>query len=184
MGSSIWLFLWCLQAQTKPNGLVLGGMPLTYAEISKRSRFPERRVRRWLDRLRTGGYIRVEYRNFMMMCLWVLKPQKFNYKQIPLPLTENGQPGCPKTVNGSPQNGQPKQSGSMKRIESETPRDTPARSIPQLSEQEQKRRIEAKAYREQKELEARKEILVGTGPSSSTTAFHEQLAKLAKAKSA
>jgi hypothetical protein len=129
MGNAVWLYFWCVHAQTKANGLVLGGMPLTYAEISRRSRFPERRVRRWLDRLRQKGYVQVEYRNFKMMCLRVLKPKKFGYKQIPLPLTENGQredspttkngqSSVPKTVNGSTKSGQFKQSGSMKYIES------------------------------------------------------------------
>jgi uncharacterized protein YdaU (DUF1376 family) len=48
---------------------------------------------------------------------------------------------------------------------------------PPISEREQRRRIEAKTLREQKEAEAQREIHIGIGPS--TTAFH----LLAKGKS-
>lgn len=127
MGQALWLYLWFLWRQTKHSGLVLGGMPLTYKEISKRSGFSERKIRRWLDALRKHGYVKVEYRNFKMLSIQVLKSKKFNYKQQGLPLTENGQRlplltgngqrVIPKTVNGFTKNGQSKQSGSMIEIE-------------------------------------------------------------------
>lgn len=123
MGQAVWLYLWFLWRQTKHSGLVLGGMPLTYKEIAKRSGFGERKIRRWLQILRVHGYVKVEYRNYMMMAIQVLKSKKFNFKQQVLRLTENGQGKeqfaksgqgvVPKVVNGDTKNGQPKQSGIM-----------------------------------------------------------------------
>jgi len=131
MGPAIWLYLWLLWRQTKSSGLVLGGMPLTYAEIAKRSGFAERKIRRWMDALRLFGYVKIEYRSYKMLCIQVLKSKKFNYKQASLPLTENSQSlGStmtengryvrPKTVSHVTKNGQFKQSVSMREIESTT----------------------------------------------------------------
>lgn len=142
MGASIWLYLWCVKSQTRRKGgvFVLGGMPLSYAEIAERSKFEERRVRRWLDRLRKFGYVRVTYTNYMKLRIEILKAKKWGTKQSEIsfptestgfppvdhkrsrassdPLTENGQSGCPKVVNGVSKNGQPNKKCSLRSIES------------------------------------------------------------------
>lgn len=138
MGSAIWLYIWCVAKQTKRSGLVLGGMPLTYAEISKRTRgIAERKLRRWLPVLRDKGYIGVEYLNFKMMRLTVLKSKKFDFNQTRLdfkaspekgqrkhePMPEKGQRVRPKTGGGPTKNGQSKQSVKERYIEATT---TPA----------------------------------------------------------
>jgi hypothetical protein len=136
MGSAVWLYLWCLLRQTRRSGLVLGGMPLTYSEISKRSGFPERKVRRWLGVLRVGKYVEVDYLNYKHMKLTVTKAKKFNFAQTSLDfgpstkngqsyLTTNGQSVIPKTGDGSTKNGQSKQSGIL--ISTEKPEVTAAR---------------------------------------------------------
>ncbi len=94
MGAAVWLFLWCVWRQTKRNGLVLGGMPLTYDEIATRSGFPARKLRYWLKTLVDHHYIEVTYLNFKMLRLRVVKQKKWTAEQGRLPLepsTENSQ---------------------------------------------------------------------------------------------
>jgi len=81
MGSAVWLFLWCIRCETQKSGFVLGGAALSYAEISRRSGFPERRIRRWLDRLRKHNYVRVLYTNYKMLRIEIMKPKKWFPKQ-------------------------------------------------------------------------------------------------------
>lgn len=134
MGTAVFLFMWCIRCQTKRNGgaFVLGGMPLTYAEIEKRSGFKQRKVRRWLETLRKFNYVKVTYLNYMKMKIEVMKSKKwaptqteFSFGNVSTSLTENGQGVCPKTVKGSTKNGQPKQSCSL--------RDIKASELPSLS---------------------------------------------------
>jgi hypothetical protein len=137
MGTAVFLYLWCIRCQTQRHGgiFVLGGKPLTYDEIALRSKFPARKVRRWLDRLRKFGYVKVTYLNYMMMKIEVTKAKKWGRKKdgfsfespspqtvkgSQLPLTANGQGLIPETVKGSPQNGQPKQRCSMRYIKPNT----------------------------------------------------------------
>jgi hypothetical protein len=124
MGTAVWFYLWCVWRQTRRTGLVLGGMPFTYEELSKRSGFTERKIRRWMQTLRSCGYLEVTYTNYQKMRLRVLKSKKFNFKQQALqfePSTENGQSNVtengqtlrPKTVNSQTKNGHFNKSVSM-----------------------------------------------------------------------
>ena len=125
MGPAVWLYLWFLWRQTRRSGLVLGGMPFTYEDLAERSKFSERKIRRWMEVLRRGGYIEVEHTNYCYMRIRVLKSKKFNFKQMGLPLeeekaqtpaekpvenlpsaTKNGQLAIPKTGNLITKNGQ------------------------------------------------------------------------------
>jgi hypothetical protein len=129
MGTAVWLYLWFVWRQTRRSGLVLGGMPFTYEIIAERSGFSVRKIRRWTEVLKVGGYIEVQYTNYKHMRIRVLKSKKFNFKQMGLPLeeektqteplrvvekpvekiaqhTKNGQWVIPKTGNGSTKNGQ------------------------------------------------------------------------------
>lgn len=127
--------MWLVHSQTKRRGgtFVLGGMPLTYAEIAKRSSFSERNVRRWLDKLRKFNYVNVTYLSYKRLKIEVTKAKKWAPKQTQFsyrPLTVNGQSGepvisplngqssVPKVVSGLPLNGQSKQNCSLKHIES------------------------------------------------------------------
>jgi hypothetical protein len=99
MGSAVWLYLWCVWRQTRRTGLVLGGMPFTYEELSKRSGFAQRKLRRWMETLKVGGYLEVTHTSYKLMRLRVLKSKKFNFKQAGLPFEtspENGQSDSPK----------------------------------------------------------------------------------------
>lgn len=140
MGTAVWLFLWCIRCETPKDGVVLGGMPLTYAEIAKRSKFSERKVRRWMNALREYGYVEVQYLNWKMMRIIVNKSKKWHGKQAKLNFGNSGKPGPdyrpktvnqrsstptkngqsirPKTVNRVTKNGQSKQSSSIRKIES------------------------------------------------------------------
>lgn len=164
MGTAVFLFMWCVRCQTQKHGgvFVLGGMPLTYAMISERSKFSERKIRRWLDRLREYNYVRVTYLNYKMMKIEVMKAKKWGTRQAgfdypppakkqppkpaeplpeksqsspethspqtvnrdPEPLPVNGQSIIPKTVNRATENGQSKQSCSLRCIESRTKTET------------------------------------------------------------
>ena len=81
MGNAVWMFLWCIRCETQRTGFVLGGAALTYAEISKRSGFSERRIRFWLDRLRLHNYVRVIHTNYKMLRIEIMKPKKWFPKQ-------------------------------------------------------------------------------------------------------
>ena len=59
-GKTLTAFLWCLDRITKEKdgiGIVLGGKPLTYAEMAESLGVSERSVRRNMDRLYFAGYI-------------------------------------------------------------------------------------------------------------------------------
>jgi hypothetical protein len=139
MHSSIWLYLWLVWKQTKSSGLVLGGMPLTYAEIARRSGFRERKIRWWLAVLRKAGYVEVTHLSFMKLRIRVLKSKKFNYKQqsLPLsdPLTEKWQGGCQKPGTSPTVEWQPKQSfkESKTREESKTTKSAAEPAAPVVS---------------------------------------------------
>lgn len=63
IGESIWLFLWLLDKMTSISeegvGKVLGGKPIKYEEINKDLDVPIRTYRRWIKKLKDGGYINV-----------------------------------------------------------------------------------------------------------------------------
>lgn len=140
MGQAVWLFMWCIRCETPQNGFVLGGMPLTYEEIAKRSKFKPRKVRLWLSRLRSYGYVEVEYLNYKMMKIIVNKSKKWHGKQSKLDfgngskatdthrqksvnrgtstLTQKCQSNVRKSVNRAPEKWQSKQSSSFRKIES------------------------------------------------------------------
>jgi len=124
MGQAIWIFLWCVRCQTQRTNFVLGGMPLTYDEISRRSGFPARRIRRWIDRLRRSNYVKVTHLNFCMLRIEIMKSKKWFPKQIELPLNlsrpQTVNLSRPEVVNTATKNGQPKQSCSL-REKSKTP---------------------------------------------------------------
>jgi hypothetical protein len=62
MGEALALFLWCVDRQTGPHGLILGGKPVTLAQIAERLPYSDRQLARQLARLGTHGYITVERR--------------------------------------------------------------------------------------------------------------------------
>jgi hypothetical protein len=128
MEQAVWLYLWCVKCQTKRNGgvFVLGGMPITYELIARRSGFPVRRVRRWLDRLRSFHYVEVTYLNYMKLRIEITKAKKWTPKQTQLfdhstgsTRTTDGQGLGPQTVKGSTIDGQPKQKCSLRNSRSE-----------------------------------------------------------------
>lgn len=61
MGSSVWLFMWLLDRMTSVNedgvGKVLGGKPITYEIIEESLGISKRTYARWIETLRTTGYI-------------------------------------------------------------------------------------------------------------------------------
>ncbi|MGG1880154.1 hypothetical protein ABDI30_21640 [Paenibacillus cisolokensis] len=66
IGSSIWLFLWCISSTTKELeeegtvwGIVLGGRPLKLSEIAGYFGVNDKTVSRWMDTLEQHEYIRV-----------------------------------------------------------------------------------------------------------------------------
>lgn len=101
MGMGVWLFMWCVLRQTRHDGLVLGGAPITYGLIRKDLDYPKRTLRRWLYDLRTAGYIEVSYLNYRELRLRVLNPKKYLFRQLPLGL--NGSKNEPIAIpfNGS-----------------------------------------------------------------------------------
>jgi hypothetical protein len=63
MGSSIWLFLWCVHRQTAnvgERGVVARGDPVTYDQIHAETKLPIRMLRKWMETLRNEGYISTE----------------------------------------------------------------------------------------------------------------------------
>jgi hypothetical protein len=83
MGQAVWLYLWCLKHQTRSNGLVLGGSPLTYSKMNKQLGQSPRTVKRWLLALRKAHYIQVTYLAHKRLRITVLKAKKFNFKKVP-----------------------------------------------------------------------------------------------------
>ena len=60
MGAAIWLYGWLVLRQTHQSGSVgwvLGGSPITYAEIEEETGFNPRTLERWMQALRKGGYV-------------------------------------------------------------------------------------------------------------------------------
>ncbi len=60
IGPACWEFLWCLDRITKEKegvGIVLGGKPVTYAEIAQDFGVSEKTIQRHMERLTREGYI-------------------------------------------------------------------------------------------------------------------------------
>lgn len=57
IGESLWEFLWLVSHETKLEGKVLNGSPITLKRIAEELGESSRTVRRNLDRLERGGYI-------------------------------------------------------------------------------------------------------------------------------
>lgn len=140
MGQAIWLYMWLVKRQTRRNGLVLGGSPLTFARISEETHYPERSMQRWLRDLQIAGYIEVTYLNFKMLRIRILKAKKFGVTQSDLPFTHppkvaegTVQPSAksggrvpPKVADSGAKSGGSKQSLTMSSNETpETPRAMP-----------------------------------------------------------
>jgi hypothetical protein len=88
MGESVFLFGWLVLRQTTQRngtGLVLRGKPLTYADITADTGWPERTLRRWMARLRKAGYVEVKHSVYSRMVIRILNAKKFNPKQLELP---------------------------------------------------------------------------------------------------
>jgi len=62
MKNALATFLWCVDRQTGPHGLVLGGCPVTHAQIAESIPCSTREISRQLERLETHGYITAERR--------------------------------------------------------------------------------------------------------------------------
>lgn len=82
MGTSIWLFGWLVGAQTRRNGLVLGGMPLTYEELAKRTGYNPRSIENWLASLKDAKYIEVTHTSWKKLRIRVLNQKKYRTKQV------------------------------------------------------------------------------------------------------
>jgi len=88
MGDAIWLFGWLVHRQTTQRngqGLILRGIPLTYAIISEDTGFRRRTLQRWMATLITQGYISVKYSVYNRMVIRILNAKKFVGKQLSLP---------------------------------------------------------------------------------------------------
>lgn len=86
MGSSVWLYLFFLDRQTHPNGLVWYGRPITYEWISgELGGFSKRRLRRWNERLQLTRCVAVQPVMYGGMRVQILRPKKFAV-QLPLSL--------------------------------------------------------------------------------------------------
>jgi hypothetical protein len=78
MGSALPLYLFFVDRQTDPSGLVWYGRPITYEWISMElGGFPERRLRRWNERLQLTRYIAIQLVMYGGMRVQVLRPKKF-----------------------------------------------------------------------------------------------------------
>jgi hypothetical protein len=128
MGEAIWLYKWLVKRQTRRNGLVLGGAPITYDRIHQETLYPVRNMQRWMARLREKAYVEVTYLNYKAMKIRILRPKKFGFKQIPLPLEQTAKSGGssqgvppaksggsvpPYVADGSVKSGGSKQSGTL-----------------------------------------------------------------------
>ncbi|MGH9740311.1 MAG: hypothetical protein ACRD4X_17245 [Candidatus Acidiferrales bacterium] len=63
MGSAIWLYAWLVLRQTHQTGTtgwVLGGAPVSYAEIEEETGFNGRTLERWMSTLRRHGYVKTQ----------------------------------------------------------------------------------------------------------------------------
>jgi DnaA-like protein len=76
IGPAIWEFLWCIDKQTGPHGLVLGGRPVTLAEIAGSFGVTRRHVSSALGRLGQHRYISVT-QNQRGLIIRVLNQKKF-----------------------------------------------------------------------------------------------------------
>lgn len=79
MGAAIWLYGWLVLRQTHQSdfvGWVLGGSPITYAEIEEETGFNPRTLERWMQTLRRWGYIETESRPAGMI-VRILRAKKF-----------------------------------------------------------------------------------------------------------
>lgn len=139
MGHAIWLYMWLIKRQTRRNGLVLGGAPLTYERIQGETHYAIKTMKRWMAQLRAGGYIEVFYLNFKMMRITILKSKKFGFKQLSLPMEQGPDVAhkkkstqgpdvalttpvwAPKVAPRHPKSGPSKQSGTLR--SNETPED-------------------------------------------------------------
>jgi hypothetical protein len=84
MGKAILLFEWLVSRQTKGSGLVLGGKPLTYADVAADTGWAERTVRRWMAKLVEKRYVSLKYSVYSRMVIYVLNQKKFESLQLPL----------------------------------------------------------------------------------------------------
>lgn len=144
MGMSIWLYAWCIWRQTKRNGLVLGGSPLTYSRIERDLGCPRRTVQRWLKALQVGGYIEVTYLSFKRLKIRILKPKKHGTKQMPLPMEQCARSGAyptaecaksgasvpPKVAHIHAKSGAFKQSSTWSNTETPEIENRPSRATP------------------------------------------------------
>lgn len=115
MGDALWLFAYLVHRQTKPNGLVLGGKPITDEEIGVETRIPIKTIRRMRSILRDYPYIET-IRTPRGLRYRILKPKKFAYKQEQLPMEEivsdspewgnHSESDYPENGNRVPQTGQ------------------------------------------------------------------------------
>lgn len=62
IGTALWLFLWCIDRQTGPHGLIFGGRPVTLAEIAEALPYSHRQIARQLAQLEEHGYITAKRR--------------------------------------------------------------------------------------------------------------------------
>jgi hypothetical protein len=101
MGESVFLFGWLVLRQTTQRngtGLVLRGKPLTYADITTDTGWPERTLQRWMARLQEAGYIEVSHSIYSRMVIRILNAKKFNPKQLDLP-TLSSQSSTPEVAD-------------------------------------------------------------------------------------
>ena len=84
MGKAILLFEWLVSRQTKENGLVLGGKPITYADIAADTGWAARTLRRWMGKLVEKQYVSLKYSVYSRMVIHVLNQKKFESLQLPL----------------------------------------------------------------------------------------------------
>jgi DNA-binding Lrp family transcriptional regulator len=87
MGSALWEFLWLIDKVTREEdgrGLVLGGKPITCAEIAEDLGVSERSVSTALQRLRGAGYIET-HRRPVGVAIVVLKSKKRAARHSPPP---------------------------------------------------------------------------------------------------
>jgi hypothetical protein len=78
IGSALPLFLFFVDRQTDPSGMVWYGRPITYEWISEElGGFPERRLRDWNQRLQREDYVAIQLVMYGGMRVQVLRPKKF-----------------------------------------------------------------------------------------------------------
>ena len=106
MGDAIWLFGWLVGRQTRRNGLILGGAPMTYERITTDTGIPTRTLRRWMATLKAEGYIEISYLNFKQMRIRICNPKKFSARQLGLKMKEE-----PSATSGLYENGETAKSG-------------------------------------------------------------------------